>query len=476
MLDGIEQIMGPNHGLVIGGQDVATTDRFPVVNPAKGAAFASAPQATPRQLDEAVQAAKQAFKAWRALEWDVRQSMIHAFADGLESQSDDLARLLVAEQGKPWASALGEIASGIKFLRGLADIPLVDEIIDVPGRAVRVRRIPLGVVAAITPWNYPVLIPLWKIAPALVTGNTVVLKPAETTPLTALFIGKVAQDHFPPGVLNVVTGPGLGQLLTKHSGIRKVSFTGSSWTGQHVLRASAEDFKRVTLEMGGNDAAILLPGFDLKMQGPKLFGSALSNMGQVCVAIKRLIVHDSIYDGVCEALVAEAKKLVIGDGMSPDVNAGPVQNKQSFEEVGTLIAEAETYGTVIYKGEVPDGPGYFLPPTIVGDVDTSSALWREEPFGPILPVVRYSDVDEAIALANDDKYGLGGSVWSADPAEAAVVAQRLEAGTVWSNTHPTMGPNIPLPGIKMSGVGVEFSHHGLAEFTDLRVENFEETG
>ncbi len=472
MADGTQRVIDPQDGLVIGGKVVKTTDRFDVINPATALPYATAPRADKAQLDLAVDAAQVAFQSWRTLSWDARADMIHAFADAIEANSSELATLIVLEQGKPLASANGEVTSGVKFLRGLADIRLPDEVVESAGRDVRIVRTPLGVVAAITPWNYPVLIPLWKLAPALVTGNTVILKPAETTPLTALWLGRLAQEHFPPGVLNVITGPGLGQELTRHAGIRKISFTGSSTTGQHVLRASAEDFKRVTLEMGGNDAAILLPGFDLNVQGPQLFNSAFANMGQVCVAIKRLIVHDSLYDGVCAALRVEADKLVIGDGMTTGVTAGPVQNEQSFREVGDLIARAQEFGTIVHQIKAPDGPGYFLAPTIVGDVDPNSQLWREEPFGPILPIVRYSDIEDAIALANDDKFGLGGSVWSSDPAEAASVARRLDAGTVWTNTHPAMSPNIPLPGIKMSGVGVEFSHHGLAEFTDLRVHNF----
>ncbi len=465
-------------GLVIGGKEVAGQSTVPVIDPAKAAPFADAPVAGTDDLDLAVQAAADAFNTWSKRCWAERSSLLLAYADNIESGLPELAELLVLEQGKTRASAEGEVRSGLKFLRGFAGMELVDERIeDISGRKITVRKTPLGVVGAITPWNYPVLIPIWKIGPALITGNTVVLKPAQSTPLTSLWLGRASIGVLPDGVLNVVNGSdGIGPAITSHPGIRKISLTGSTDTGRRVMQAASSDLKRLTLELGGNDPGILMPDFDVETNAASLFSAAFANNGQVCVALKRLIVHESIHDRVVAALIGEAKKLRYGHGLDEGVTAGPVQNLQQFEKVGALIRNADSYGDVAYRATVPEGPGYFLPATIVTNVDRGSVLWRKEPFGPVLPIVTYRETAQAITIANDDAYGLGASVWGSDTEAAERLAAQLDAGSVWTNTHPAMGPNIPLAGIKQSGLGVEFGLEGLAEFTDTRVFNFAASG
>jgi acyl-CoA reductase-like NAD-dependent aldehyde dehydrogenase len=335
-----------------------------------------------------------------------------------------------------------------------------------------VIRRPIGVVAAITPWNFPIMLAAWKIAPALLAGNTIVLKPSPFTPRSSLVMGEVLSEVLPPGVLNVVTGGDeLGRWMTSHPTPRKISFTGSVATGKHVAAAAAPDLKRVTLELGGNDPAILLDDVDVAAITDKLFTGAFDNSGQICSAIKRVYVPESIHDEVVEALAARAAAAKVGDGMDPASELGPIQNRPQFDRVSGLVADALADGATAVTGGGPiDGPGYFFQPTILTGIAEGTRIVDEEQFGPALPIISYRDIDEVVARANATNFGLSGSVWSADADRAGAVAEQLDCGTAWVNAHVALGPHQPFGGYKWSGVGVENGPWGLAGYTELQVQ------
>jgi acyl-CoA reductase-like NAD-dependent aldehyde dehydrogenase len=410
--------------LLINGRLVDGAGRLDVINPATGRILAVAPRADRAQLEEAVAAAKTAFPAWSAIPLRQRGALLIKLAEALQAEQGDFARLLTQEQGKPLREALWEIAQSIATLRYFATLDLPPELLkeDATQTVVRQRK-PLGVVAAITPWNLPVLLLIIEIAPALLAGNTVIAKPAPTTPLTTLKLGELCARILPPGVINVIVDQNdLGTALTSHPDVAKVAFTGSTATGKKVMASAAGTLKRLTLELGGNDAAIVLEDADPKEVAPKIYAAAMFISGQACIAIKRLYVHDSIYDAVCDELGRLARETVVGDGLEPGTQMGPIQNKAQFEKVKGYIEDGRQNGTIIAGGEVGDREGSFVRPTIVRDLPDDARLVREEQFGPVLPVLRYSDLDEVIARANDTEFGLGGSVWSSDRERAFGVA------------------------------------------------------
>jgi acyl-CoA reductase-like NAD-dependent aldehyde dehydrogenase len=474
---GIIDWTGP-YRLSIGGKLVDAPATIDVLNPATDEVVGTAPAANAAQLDEAVAAARAAFPAWAALSWEERSGYIQRYADALQAQRDELARLLTLEQGKPFKTPAGRVGAGtetdaaIYWVREVGLRKLPSEVIeDTDQHTVEIQRTPLGVVGAILPWNFPVLLGLWKVAPCLITGNTMVLKPAPTTPLTSLRFGEIAQAIFPPGVLNVVSGGNeLGQQLTEHPDIDKISFTGSTATGKKIMASSAGTLKRVTLELGGNDPAIVLPGTEVTDELVNtLFEGAFGNSGQWCIAVKRLYVHDSIYDTFRDKFVALAKSKKVGNGLEDGVDFGPIQNKMQFGKLLDLFADVQQNGYDVPVGGTIDenAPGNFVPLTVVDNPPHDSRVVQEEPFGPIVPLIRYTDVSDAIAKANDTRFGLGGSVWG--PAEEAnKVAQRLETGTVWVNEIHVHGIDIPFGGHKESGMGVENGAEGLAEFTNTK--------
>ncbi len=462
-----------NFRLLINGKLVKGAGTLDVINPATGRTLATAPRANRAQLDEAVAAARAAFPDWSATPLRQRAALLVKRAEALEAEQDQVARLLTQEQGKPLPQALDEIARSIATLRYFAALDLPPEVLkeDATQKVVRQHK-PLGVVAAITPWNFPVLLLMIKVAPALLAGNTVVAKPAPTTPLTTLKFGELCARILPPGVVNIIVDQNdLGTALTGHPDVAKVAFTGSTATGKKVMETAAGSLKRLTLELGGNDAAIVLDDVDPKEVAPKIFAGAMLNSGQVCLAIKRLYVHDSIYDAFCDELGKLARETVVGDGMKPDTQMGPIQNKAQFEKVKGYIEDGRKNGTIVAGGEVVEREGYFVRPTIVRDIPDDARLVREEQFGPVLPVLRYSDIDDAIARANDTDFGLGGSVWSSDRDRAFGVAARINSGTVWVNKHLDMGPDTPYGGAKQSGIGVEMGQEGLEEFTQATIIN-----
>ena len=450
------------------------TTFLPVVDPSVGEPFVEVPATSPARLDEVVAAANAAFPAWRATPLARRQELVRGIKDVVLAHIDELALLVTTEQGKPLANARSEIGASLRQVDYFGSVSLDPEVLrdDATGR-VEVRRVPVGVVGAITVWNYPILTAMFKIVPALVAGNVVIVKPSPYTPVATLRLGELLQEILPPGVVQVVAGTDeLGPALTGHPGVHKISFTGSVETGKHVMAAAAGTLKRVTLELGGNDAGIVLDDADPATIGADLFWAGFSNSGQVCAALKRLYVPDALFDDICEAVAAEAATVVVGPGTQEGVTAGPVQNKPQLDRVRGLTEDAVARGgEAFFTGKIPDGPGYWFPTTLVRGVAEGVPLVDEEPFGPVMPILRYRDLDDAVARANDTTYGLGASVWSPDLDRAAAVAQRLDAGSVWVNQHPVVTASVPFGGAKQSGIGVEGSLHGLHAYTDIKVFN-----
>lgn len=462
-----------DYKLLINGKLVDGASTMDVINPATERLLATCPRGSEQQMDEAIGAAKTAFPAWSRRPISERRSLLLALADKIDAQQEALAHLLTQEQGKPLAESTAEIIYSNAFIRSLASLDLAAKVLeDNETRRVEVHRRPLGVVGAIIPWNFPILLMAFKIPTALLAGNTVVVKPAPTTPLTTLKLGEIIAEIFPAGVVNIVTDQNdLGGYLTQHPGVAKISFTGSSATGKKVMASAAGTLKRLTLELGGNDAAIVLPGADPAVVAPGIFSGAFMNAGQVCLAIKRAYVHESIYEDVVDRLAALADAAVVDNGLHQGTMIGPVQNRMQYEKLKDFLVTARTDGRIVAGGEVEGRQGFFIRPTIVADIDDSSRLVSEEQFGPILPVVKYADPEEALKLANASPWGLGGSVWAADRDKARDIALRMETGTAWVNKHLDFGPTIPFGGAKQSGIGVELAEEGLAEFTQLHVVN-----
>lgn len=466
----------PEFGLIINGEKLATDDAFPVINPATEETVAQCPFATPEHLNDAVRAAAKAFSGWSRVSDEERAAACGRIAEAITEHAEELAQLLTREQGKPLNGAgsrfeLGGAAAwaGYTGSVGLADKVLRD---DDEARVVQTRK-PIGVVASITPWNWPVMIAVWHVVPAIRTGNTVVIKPSPYTPLSTLRLVEILNGVLPAGVLNCVTGEDeLGHWMTEHEGIGKIVFTGSVATGRKVMGSAAETLKRLTLELGGNDAGIVLDDADPATVAPGIIEGAFLNNGQTCAALKRLYVHESIYDDVCARLVDAVAGVNMGDGLDEDVRQGPIANKMQFDKVVSLLEDAREQGArILCGGEVPDRPGYFVPYTLIADVSDGVRVVDEEQFGPLLPIVRYTDLDDAVARANALDVGLGGSVWSSDPERAAAVAARLECGTAWVNSHGGIAPDIPFGGVKCSGIGVEFGEEGLEEYTTIQIVN-----
>lgn len=463
-------------GLIINGKKLETAETFGVINPATEEIVGQCPIASQKQLDEAVAAAGTAFKSWSQVDDTERAAVCGRIAEVIGEHAEELANLLTQEQGKPLngAGSRFELGGAGAWAGFTGTLSLPDKLIqdDEQAKIIQTRK-PIGVVGSITPWNWPLMIAIWHVVPAIRAGNTVVCKPSPYTPLSTLRMIEIMNTVLPPGVLNCVAGKDeLGQWMSEHPGIQKMIFTGSTATGKKVMQSSADNLKRLTLELGGNDAGIVLDDADPAAIAEGIIGGAFINNGQTCAALKRLYVPDAIYDALCEKLVAAAKGVPMGNGLDENTLQGPVQNKMQFEKVLAMLDDAKQKGArVLCGGERPEGPGYFLPYTLLADAKAGMRVVDEEQFGPLLPIIRYTDLDDALAQANSSESGLGGSVWSADASRAAEVAAKLECGTAWVNQHGGIAPHVPFGGVKCSGFGVEFGEEGLQEYTTIQVVN-----
>ncbi|KXP08754.1 aldehyde dehydrogenase family protein [Tsukamurella pseudospumae] len=440
-----------------------------VLDPATGEAVGRVAEPGVAELDSAVAAARAAQPAWAARGDAGRVEVLSAAADAIVANAEELAVLLSREQGKPLngPNARFELEACATWLRATLAVPLEPEVaVDDGETYAEIHHRPLGVVGAIGPWNWPMMISIWQLAPALRMGNTVVLKPSEFTPLSVLALAHVLNTVLPADVLIAVPGGReVGEALSTHPGIDKLMFTGSTVTGKAIIRASADSVKRVTVELGGNDAGIVLDDADPAAIAEGLFWGAFINTGQTCAALKRLYVPDALYDAVCEELTKVAGAMPMGVGLDEQNVLGPLQNRKQYDIVAGLVDEAKAGGGRVLIGGDPDpsAPGNFYPTTLVADLPNDNPLVAREQFGPALPIIRYSSLDEAVAWANGLDVGLGASVWTPSPERARDVALRLDAGTVWINEHGAIDPRVPFGGAKQSGYGVEFARAGLLE-------------
>ncbi|MCA0346926.1 MAG: aldehyde dehydrogenase family protein [Actinobacteria bacterium] len=446
---------------------ITVADGREVHNPATGELIGRVPVQSIADVDAAIDRAEAAQPAWAALSDEERVDYLNKIADAIEANAEALAEILSREQGKPLngPNARFEVGGCVAWTRVPAGTPLpVEVVVDDGETYAEMHYRPLGVVGAITPWNWPMMIAIWQIIPSLRMGNTVVQKPSEYTTLSGLALNHVINSVLPAGVLETISGAGdLGGHLVQSEKIAKIMFTGSTRTGKKIIEASSGNVKRLTLELGGNDAGIVLDDVDPKAIAEGLFWGAFINTGQTCAALKRLYVPDSIYDDVVNELSAFAAQMPMGVGLEEQNVLGPLQNEMQFNVVDRLVESAKASGARVVMGGNPDreAPGYFYPTTLIADIDPQNELVQEEQFGPALPIIRYTDLDEAIRLANEVEVGLGGSVWSSDRDRARSVAARIEAGTVWINSHGTINPFVPFGGAKQSGYGQEFGVAGL---------------
>jgi acyl-CoA reductase-like NAD-dependent aldehyde dehydrogenase len=462
--------------LTVDGRPVSTAETFEVLNPADETVVAACPLGTVQLIDAAVAAARRALPAWSAVPDAERVAKLNAVADLIEQHHKELAELVTREQGKTQSGpgANLELGGAAAWTRVTAGLTIPDQVIqdDKTARIVAHRK-PVGVVGSITPWNWPLLIAVWHVMPAIRVGCTVVIKPSPFTPLSTLRLVELMNQVLPPGVINVVTGgPEVGNHLGTHPGVDKVVFTGSIATGKKIMSGGAQTLKRMTLELGGNDAGIILPGTNVEPLLEKLFWGCFINAGQTCAALKRLYVHEQQYEEVVRRFADYCAAIPVGDGLDPRNLIGPIANKMQLDKVSGYVEDARARGArIVLGGKKPDGAGYFYPLTVIADTTDDMRVVKEEQFGPVIPILKYKTVDEAIARANSLDVGLGGSVWGNDSQEAAQLASRLECGTAWVNQHGALHPMAPFGGVKSSGIGVEFNLDGLKEYTTVQVVN-----
>jgi acyl-CoA reductase-like NAD-dependent aldehyde dehydrogenase len=456
--------------MTIDGREARTEMSMPVENPATGEKIADAPECSRSQVDVAMEAAARAFVSWQS-DRSRRQDALRDLATTVESNLEKLAGLITMEEGKPLKESRSEVSDAVNDLRYFSALEIPVEIVLEDARtSVRALRRPVGPVAAITPWNFPFGTAVAKIAPALAAGCTVVLKPSPYTPLTCLKFGELSREVLPAGVLSVLSGSNeVGTWMTEHPVPRMISFTGSVATGKRIATTVAPDLKRVTLELGGNDPAIILDDANVEDIADGVFANAFSNCGQVCIAIKRVYVPSQLHDELVDALVSRAKAANVGDGRLQTTEMGPLCNRMQFERVKELVGDAESHGArVVVGGHALNGPGYFFEPTILTEVDDGLRIVDEEQFSPALPVIRYDGIEDAIKRANATHFGLGASIWTSNPDRGAALAPRVDSGTVWVNTHQSAVPGQPFGGLKWSGIGVEAGPWGLIGFTELQ--------
>ncbi|MCH2497709.1 MAG: aldehyde dehydrogenase family protein [Erythrobacter sp.] len=454
---------------LIDGEMVDNGQWLEVLNPANEQVVGRVPACGKDELDRAVAAARRAFKEWKKTPQEERQKVVQGIAAAIKGNADELYRLLTSEQGKPHTQAQQEIYGAAGLAAAQSTLTLDDVISqDDDTRLSRTRRVPVGVVGGIVPWNFPIMMAIQKIVPALVAGCTIVLKPSPFTPLTTLRIAELIKDVVPAGTVNIITGEDtLGPLITEHPDIDKITFTGSTATGKKIMAGASGDLKRITLELGGNDASIVLPDADVEKVAEQLFWSSFSNAGQVCIAAKRVYIHKDIYDDLCKAIAAYANTVVVGDGSQQGTGVGPIQNKKQYERVLELIQDAKDNGYKFLTGgdKDPSGTGYYVPITILDNPPEDARIVAEEQFGPVMPLLKFDTIDEVIERANNSDYGLAGAVWTKDTDKGVEIAEQLETGTVWINEFMHLSPFAPFGGHKQSGFGAEYGVDGLKEFT-----------
>lgn len=457
--------------LVIGAQllDGGEGD-FNVINPATEKVMGTAPKCSLAQLDEAVAVARDAQPAWEADPVARNQAML-AIAEALMKEADPVGRILSLEQGKPLSGALQEIETLAAWFGAFASMEWGPKVVfeDEEQQFISYPKAK-GVVGAIAPWNFPIALGGWKICHALKTGNTIVMKPASTTPLSTLEVGRICQEILPAGVVNIVSGPGsLGDAICRHEDIDKITFTGSTGVGATVGHAAMDSFKPATLELGGNDAAIVLEDADPAEAAAGIYRAALANCGQMCIAAKRIYVVDSVHDALAAELVKLAEAEVLGDGLDPATTQGPINNKAQFDEVAELVEDARAKGGNIETGGERYGDvGYFYKPTVITGVDNGIAIVDQEQFGPVIPIIKVKSPEEALEKANQSEFGLGGSVWSKDIDRAAALAAKLNTGNAWVNVHANLNPFVPFGGIKASGLGYEHGTMGFEGYCTMQ--------
>ncbi|MEL6528769.1 MAG: aldehyde dehydrogenase family protein [Pseudomonadota bacterium] len=454
---------------LINGEMINTGEWLDVVNPATEEVIGQVPKCGADELDKAVAAARAAFKTWKNTPIEERRAAIMAISGTIKENGDELFRLLTSEQGKPHQQAQQEIYGAAAISAAQSTLELEDEINeDSETRLSRTRRVPVGVVGGIVPWNFPVMMAIQKIVPAMLSGCTIVLKTSPFTPLTTLRIAELIADKVPAGVVNIITGDDdLGPMITAHPDIDKITFTGSTATGKKIMEGAAGDLKRITLELGGNDASIVMPDADPKKVAEQLFWSSFGNAGQICIAAKRVYIHEDIYDELSQAIADYASQVKVGDGSEQGTGVGPIQNKKQYDRVLELIEDAKDNGYKFLLGgdKDPSGTGYFVPLTILDNPPEDARIVAEEQFGPVMPLMKFSSEEEVIARANNSEYGLAGAVWTADPDKGVEIAEQLETGTVWVNEFLHLSPFAPFGGHKQSGFGAEYGKEGLKEFT-----------
>ncbi|MGH3051370.1 MAG: aldehyde dehydrogenase family protein [Gaiellaceae bacterium] len=441
-----------------------------VVEPATAKVMDEVPRAGIEETDAAVARGKDAFPAWRAVTPGDRSALLHRLANELEERREELARLEARNAGKPISDARGEmgmVADTFRYYAGAPERALGDTI-PVAGGVAMTFREPLGVVALITPWNFPLTIAAWKLAPALAGGNTVVLKPAELTPLTALRFEQIALEAgIPEGVVNVVAGPGstCGARLCEHPDVAKVAFTGSTAVGRRVSELASQTIKRVTLELGGKSANVVFADADLEAAAAAAPLAVFGNAGQDCCARSRVLVERSALDSFMEALERSVQSLVVGDPLDESTQMGPLISADQREKVGSYVEDG---APVAIRGSAPEGPGFWFPPTVLCPVSNDDRAAREEIFGPVASVIPFEGEDEAVRIANDTIYGLSGSIWTRNGAKALRVARALETGTISINSNTSVRVSTPFGGFKQSGMGRELGPHALEYYTELK--------
>jgi aldehyde dehydrogenase (NAD+) len=461
-------------------RDAAGGKTLEVVNPATEEVIADVASAEPSDVDAAVAAARAAVDGpWGKLPARERGKLVWKIGEKLIERADDLARLETLHNGKPiFESRHIEVpaaAECFQYFAGWAD-KIHGETVPVKGHYLTYTlREPVGVVAAIVPWNFPLLLTAWKVAPALACGNTVIIKPASQTPLTALALAEIAQEvGLPAGVLNVVTGPGssVGRTIVEHPGIDKIAFTGDTSTGKSIMRGAADTLKKITLELGGKSANIVFPDADLDAAIRGATTGIFYGKGEVCAAGSRLLVDKSIKSAFIDKVAARAQKMTPGDPLDPKTRLGAISSKKQLENDLRYIEIAKKEGAQLVAGggraDIGTGKGYFLQPTVFDGVTPDMTIAREEIFGPVLAAIEFGDLDEAIARANDSQYGLAAAVWTKDIKKAHYVARKLQAGTVWINTYNVYDTAAPFGGYKQSGFGREMSLHALEHYTQVK--------